>query len=72
MIPDTELLSQTKLGLPCLAGLFPTSTNTWKGFRKELQERLESLEKLALQGETTAQSIEFIKEKVKRQPDHRL
>jgi len=45
------------MGLPCSAGLFPTFSNTWKGFRQELQEILERLEKLALQGETAAQSI---------------
>lgn len=57
MLPATKLLDQTEVGLLCLAALFPTFTNTWKGFSQELQERLESLEKLTLQGETTAYSI---------------
>lgn len=61
-----------KVGLLRFAGLHPTFLNTWKGFRQVLQEHLELLEKLALQGETTAQSIWFIKEEVKKQPDHRL
>ena len=57
MLPATNLLDQTEVGLLCLAALFPTFTNTWKGFRQGLQERSESLGYLTLQGETMAYSI---------------